>query len=195
MKMKAKIRKKHSTLSNIIYMLSLMFKASPWLVIGSIFEQIVSIMPGRLISVIGLKYIIDEVQSGGEPKKIITGIIIMLAVIVVCEIFSNVFHELFVHREREKMDLIIQSMFYRKAAELDLAKYDDPGYYSDFILSIENVSDNLTNILSIIKGYVEQILSFVAKSERENIKKRQAQGIAAAEAKVNLHYFRTLTRL
>ncbi|MBR4051043.1 MAG: ABC transporter ATP-binding protein [Clostridia bacterium] len=162
MKMKAKIRKKHSTVSNIIYMLSLMFKASPWLVIGSIFEQIVGAMPGKLISVIGLKYIIDEVQSGGEPKKIITGIIIMLAVIVVCEIFSNVFYELFVHREREKMDLIIQSMFYRKAAELDLAKYDDPGYYSDFILSIENVSDNLTNILSIIKGYIEQILSFLA---------------------------------
>ncbi len=162
MKMKAKIRKKHSTLSNIIYMLSLMFKASPWLVIGSIFEQIVGAMPGKLISVIGIKYIIDEVQSGGEPKKIITGIIIMLAVIVVCEIFSNVFYELFVHREREKMDLIIQSMFYRKAAELDLAKYDDPGYYSDFILSIENVSDNLTNILSIIKGYIEQILSFLA---------------------------------
>ena len=162
MKMKAKIRKKHSTVSNIIYMLSLMFKASPWLVIGSIFEQIVGAMPGKLISVIGIKYIIDEVQSGGEPKKIITGIIIMLAVIVVCEIFSNVFYELFVHREREKMDLIIQSMFYRKAAELDLAKYDDPGYYSDFILSIENVSDNLTNILSIIKGYIEQILSFLA---------------------------------
>ena len=162
MKMKAKIRKKHSTLSNIIYMLSLMFKASPWLVIGSIFEQIVGAMPGKLISVIGIKYIIDEVQRGGEPKKIITGIIIMLAVIVVCEIFSNVFYELFVHREREKMDLIIQSMFYRKASELDLAKYDDPGYYSDFILSIENVSDNLTNILSIIKGYIEQILSFLA---------------------------------
>lgn len=162
MKMKAKISKKHSTLSNIIYMLSLMFKASPWLVIGGIFEQIVGAMPGKLISVIGIKYIIDEVQSGGEPKKIITGIIIMLAVIVVCEIFSNVFYELFVHREREKMDLIIQSMFYRKAAELDLAKYDDPGYYSDFILSIENVSDNLTNILSIIKGYIEQILSFLA---------------------------------
>ncbi len=162
MKMKAKIKQKHNTLSNIIYMLSLMFKASPWLVIGGIFEQIIGAMPGRLISVIGLKYIIDEVQSGGDPKKIITGIIIMLAVIVVCEIFSNVFYELFVHREREKMDLIIQSMFYRKAAELDLAKYDDPGYYSDFILSIENISDNLTHILSLIKGYIEQILSFLA---------------------------------
>lgn len=164
MKMKSKIKQKHSTFSNIFFMLKMMFKASPWLVIGGIFEQIMSAMPGKLISVIGLKYIIDEVQNGSDPKRIITGIIIMLCVIVACEIFSCVFYELFVHREREKMDLVIQSVFYKKAAELDLAKYDDPGYYSDFILSIENISDNLTHILSLIKGYIEQIISFVAIS-------------------------------
>ncbi len=143
-------------------MLGMIFKASPWLVIGGVFEQIVSCMPGRLISVIGLKFIIDEVQKGSDPKKIITGLIIMLAIIVACEIFSTVFYELFVHREREKLDLVIQSKFYRKAADLDIAKYDDPGYYSDFILSIENISDNLSHILNLIKGYIEQILSFTA---------------------------------
>ncbi len=160
--MKEKIKQKHSTLSNIIYMLGMIFRASPWLVIGGIFEQIVSSMPGKLISVIGLKYIIDEVQKGSDPKKIIIGLIIMLAIIVACEIFSRVFYELFVHREREKLDLVIQSIFYRKAADLDIAKYDDPGYYSDFILSIENISDNLSHILNMIKGYIEQILSFAA---------------------------------
>lgn len=36
---------------------------------------------------------------------------------------------------------------------------------------------------TFIAGLVLQILSFVAQSERENIKKRQAQGIAAAKAK------------
>lgn len=34
-----------------------------------------------------------------------------------------------------------------------------------------------------IAHLILQILSFVAQSERENIKKRQAQGIAAAKAK------------
>lgn len=160
--MKNKIKQKHNTVSNIFFMLKTMFKVSPWLVIGEIFEQVMGALPSKLISVIGLKYIIDEVQNGGDPKKIITGIIVMLAIIVICEIFTNVFYELFVHREREKMDLGIQSIFYQKAAELDLTKYDDPGYYSDFILSIENMADNLRNVLNLVRGYIEQIISFIA---------------------------------
>lgn len=160
--MKEKIKKTHSTVSNIFFMLKIMFKVSPWLVIGEIFEQVTGALPSKLISVIGLKYIIDEVQSGGDPKKIIFGIAAMLGVIVICEIFTNVFYELFVHREREKMDLGIQSLFYEKAAKLDLSKYDDPGFYSDFILSIENTADNLRNVLNLVRGYIEQIISFAA---------------------------------
>lgn len=158
--MKKKTKQNHSTVSNIFFMLKLMSKVSPWLVIGEIFEQVTGALPSKLISVIGLKYIIDEVQNGGDPKKIIFGIIAMLGVIVICEIFTNVFYELFVHREREKMDLGIQSLFYEKAAKLDLSKYDDPGFYSDFILSIENTADNLRNVLDLVRGYVEQIISF-----------------------------------
>ena len=160
--MKKKIKQTHSTISNIFFMLKIMFKVSPWLIIGEIFEQVTGALPSKLISVIGLKYIIDEVQNGGEPKKIILGIAAMLAVIVICEIFTNVFYELFVHREREKMDLGVQSIFYEKASKLDLSKYDDPGFYSDFILSIENTADNLRNVLDLVRGYVEQIISFTA---------------------------------
>ena len=160
--MKRKIKQTHSTISNIFFMLKLMFKVSPWLVIGEIFEQVMGALPSKLISVIGLKYIIGEVQSGGDPKKIIFGIAAMLGVIVICEIFTNVFYELFVHREREKMDLGVQSLFYEKASKLDLSKYDDPGFYSDFILSIENTADNLRNVLDLVRGYVEQIISFGA---------------------------------
>lgn len=160
--MKKKTKQNHSTISNIFFMLKIMFKVSPWLVMGEIFEQVMGALPSKLISVIGLKYIIDEVQSGGDPKKIIFGIAAMLAVIVICEIFTNIFYELFVHREREKMDLGIQSLFYEKAAKLDLSKYDDPGFYSDFILSIENTADNLRNVLNLVRGYIEQIISFAA---------------------------------
>ena len=158
--MKKKIKTAHSTLSNVFFMLRIMFKISPGLVIGEIFEQVTGALPSKLISVIGLKYVIDEVQNGGDPKRIILGIVIMLSIIVVSEIFTNVFYELFVHREREKMDLGVQSLFYKKAAEIDMTRYDDPGYYSDFILSIENTADNLRNILNIVRGYIEQLISF-----------------------------------
>ena len=160
--MKKKIKAKHNTVSNVFYMLRVMFKISPGLVIGEIAEQIMGALPSKLISVIGLKYVIDEVQNGGDPKKIILAIASMLGIIIACEVFTNIFYELFAHREREKLDLGIQSMFYKKATELDLARYDDPGYYSDFILSIENTADNLRSILNLVRGYVEQVIAFAA---------------------------------
>lgn len=161
-KSKNKEKTAHSTFSNIIYMLRVMFKISPVLVIGEIAEHVVSILPSRLISVIGLKFVIDEVQSGGDPKKIILGIILMVALIVVSEATTSLFFELFVHKEREKIDLGLQSKLYKKAAELDLKKYDDPHYYADFILAVENSSDSIRYVLGMVKAWIGELISFVA---------------------------------
>ena len=162
MKIRNKEKTTHSTISNIVYMLKTMFKVSPVLVIGEILQHIFSTLPGRLVSVIGLKFVIDEVQNGGDSKKILLGIVLMVSVLVLGEVSTSVFFELFVHREREKLDYGIQTMFYKKAAELDLQKYDDPTYYSEFILAIESSSDSLRYILGMVKGYVGEIISFVA---------------------------------
>ena len=156
-----KIKSAHSVLSNTFYMLRVMFKISPLLVIGEILQHIFSTLPGRLVSVIGLKFVIDEVQNGGDSKKILLGIALMVGVIVLGEVSTSVFFELFVHREREKLDYGIQSMFYKKAATLDMRKYDDPAYYSDFILAVENSSDSMKYLLSFVKGYIGEIVSFI----------------------------------
>lgn len=158
---KDKVKTAHGTVANIFYMLRIMFKISPMLVIGEIFQHIFCTLPGRLVSVIGLKFVIDEVQNGGDSKKIVLGIALMVAVLVLGEVSTSVFFELFVHREREKLDYGIQTMFYKKAAHIDLQKYDDPAYYSDFILAIESSSDNLRHVLSMVKGYAGEIVSFL----------------------------------
>lgn len=162
MKIRNRVKTTHSTISNIFYMLKTMFKVSPVLVIGEILQHIFSTLPGRLVSVIGLKFVIDEVQNGGDSRKILLGIVLMVGVLVLGEVSTSVFFELFVHREREKLDYGIQTLFYKKAAEIDLQKYDDPAYYSDFILAIESSSDSLKYILGMVKGYVGEIISFVA---------------------------------
>lgn len=158
---KTKIKTAHGIISNTFYMLKVMFKISPILVIGEILQHIFSVLPGRLVSVIGLKFVIDEVQNGGSSAKIVFGIALMVGILVLGEVSTSVFFELFVHREREKLDYGIQSMFYKKAASLDLQKYDDPAYYGDFILAIENSSDSIRYLLSMVKGYIGEIVSFI----------------------------------
>lgn len=159
-----KAKEKVNVISNIFYMLRLMFKVSPMLVVGEILQHIFSTLPGRLVSVIGLKFVIDEVQQGADSKKIVLGIALMVGVLVLGEVSTSVFFEFFVHREREKLDVGIQSLFYKKATELDMKKYDDPAYYSDFILAIESSSDSLRHVLSMVKGYVGEIVSFITLS-------------------------------
>lgn len=164
MSIRERIKRSVKTLSNILYMLKLMFKISPLLVIGEILEHIMSVLPSRIISVIGLKFVIDEVTGGGDPKRILLGVALMIGVLILGEISTSLFFELFVHREREKIDLGIQSKFYEKAASLDMKKYDDPAFYADFILSVENSSDSMKYILSMVKGWIEEVISFITIS-------------------------------
>ena len=151
----------YSTISNVFYLLKVMFKISPWLVIGEILMHTLCTLPGRIVSIIGLKYVIDEVANGGDPKKILLGIGLILGVLVFGETVNALFFELFVHREREKLDLKLQSKLYEKAASIDMAKYDSPEYYADFILSIENSSDNIRYMLNTVKSYVGEVIAFL----------------------------------
>ena len=164
MKKQNRSKNDHGILSNTWYMLKLMFSVSPGLVLGEIFEQIITVLPGKLISVIGIKYVIDEVQSGGDVKTIITGIALMVGIMLFADIFSCVFYEIFAHREREKMYLGIHSKLYNKAIELDLAKYDNPSFYGDFILAVQTSSENIQSFLSHIRFYIAEIVSFISIS-------------------------------
>ncbi len=161
MKKREERKTEHSMFSNVFYLMRVMFKISPMLVIGEIVMHILCTLPGRLVSVIGIKFVIDEVTGGGDPKTIILGISLILGILIFGDVINAVFFELFVHKEREKLDLGLQSMLYKKAAALDLAKYDNPEYYADFILAVENSSDNIRYMLGVMKGYIEEILSFI----------------------------------
>ena len=157
-------KNEHGILSNTWYMLRLMFSVSPGLVLGEIFEQVITVMPGKLISVIGIKYVIDEVQNDCNVKKIIIGVALMVGIMVFADIFSSVFYELFAHREREKMYLGIHSKLYNKAIELDLSKYDNPSFYGDFILAVQTSSENIQSFLSHMRSYIAEIITFISIS-------------------------------
>ena len=65
-----KIKANHSMPSNMLFFIKLMFKASPLLVIGEMIWGILLNLPNRLISVLGVKYIIDVMLSGERQYRI-----------------------------------------------------------------------------------------------------------------------------
>ena len=157
-----KNKTEHSVFSNIMYFLRLMFKLSPGLVIGDILSGTLRLLPQRLISVIGIKYIIDVVAQGENLGRIYQAGIIIALIIVLSRIAVLLYREFYWNAAKERLYFRLNKTLYEKAHLLDLESYDDPDFYNNFILTIESSSDNIQGLLGIVQSYVGNIISLAA---------------------------------
>ena len=154
----------HSMISNIFYFLKILYKISPVFVVGELLWGILEILPSRLISVIGIKYIIDVVSSGERLERIIYAVIIIAAILILSTIICSVWGDIFREIGKEKVYYHLHKILYQKAKELDLESYDNPDFYNNFILTIESSSDNIQNLLGLVRNYFGNVISLFAVS-------------------------------
>lgn len=160
--MKTKKEKaEHSMLSNIMYFLKLLFSVSPLLVIGECIWGIVLVLPTRLISVLGVKYMIDVVASGENLNRLYSIVAVVAAVLIISKLAAWIFREFFWNVEKEKVYKGLNERLYKKAKSLDLESYDNPAFYNNFILTIESSSDNMQNILGLVRNYIGNVVSLI----------------------------------
>ena len=155
---KKKEKNNHSMFSNIFFFVKLLFEISPLLVIGEFLWGIMMHVPPRLISVIGVKYIIDTVESGENLERIFVAVGIIALVVILSNAFTWVFREFFWNMEKEKVYYGLNKRLYKKARQLDEESYDNPDFYNNFILTIESSSDNIQNLLGLVRNYVGNII-------------------------------------
>lgn len=155
---KQKEKKSHSMFSNIMYFIKLLFEVSPLLVIGEFVWGIMMHVPPRLISVIGVKYIIDVVEEGENLERIFAAVGIIALIIILSNLFTWLFREFFWNMERERVYYGLNKKLYKKARQLDEESYDNPDFYNNFILTIESSSDNIQNLLGLVRNYVGNII-------------------------------------
>lgn len=159
-----KTENNHSIFSNIIYFLGLMFKLSPGLVTGDILSGVMRVLPPRIISVVGIKYIIDVVSEGQNLSRIYYAVLFIAVVIIVSNVATLLYREFYWNMERERLYQRLNSTLYEKAHSLDLESYDNPDFYNNFILTIESSSDNIQGLLGLVQNYVANVISLVTIS-------------------------------
>lgn len=121
---------------------------------------ILTTLPTRLISVVGLKYIIDVVSEGERLERIFSAAGLIAVILVFSKLFTWIFQEFFWNVARERVYYGLNKTLYEKAKSVDLSSYDDPEFYNSFILTIESSSDNIANLLGLVRNYVGNLVSF-----------------------------------
>ena len=149
-----------SIFSNVFYFLGVLFKLSPALVVLECTAGVMRRLPTRIISVLGVKYVIDVIAAGGDKSKIITAVVVIGIVLLVTKTLDWLYCEFFFNTEREKLEGKLSQKLYKKARQLDLENYDNPDFYNNFILVINSSAGGIVGILSMIQGYVTELVSF-----------------------------------
>ena len=155
-----KLKNTTSMIGHMIYFVRLMFSVSPVFVIVEMIDGLLMRAPGRLISVLGMKYIIDVVESGENLERIWIGVGVIAAILAVSQLLSWLYMEFYWNVAREKLSAGLSKKLYEKAREIDLQEYDNPGFYNDFILTIETSADNIQNLLNFVRNYFTEFVLF-----------------------------------
>lgn len=154
----------HSIPSNLFYFVRLMFGVSPMFVIGELINGVLETLPYQLISVLGIKYIIDVMSSGERLYRITYGIIAISVLLVFSKVILYIYREFYFNPTTEKIYHGLNKKLYEKAKSLDLESYDNPEFYNNFILTIETSSDNIQNLMFLVKRYFGNVVTLITIS-------------------------------
>ena len=157
--MKNKNVEKAHSFKNYLFMLKFVMKNSPGLLFSLMFFDVMSNLPWLLSNVVLLKYIIDVVTSGVALYRIAVACAVFAIVVVLGNLGSTLFYEVYRPKQLEKLHYKLYSMIYEKAAKMDFQAYDDPEFYNDFVLAMNTMSTRVDDILSSTQDFVTHMVS------------------------------------
>lgn len=157
MERKKNSRFRLSILFNNLFLLRIALKAAPLTVIYKLIE---GIFFGAVIFVehtYQLVYIIDCIQYG-KPFFAVAAMIIAVFTLVCFKVMiQKLTLHLLMPNGMEKIYKAFREKLYVKAKEMDLACYDDPEFYNDYVFVIENAPSQISGVINTISELIGNI--------------------------------------
>lgn len=99
---------------------------------------------------LGIKFITDAIQYNEPFSKVVYYMIFICTLILVSLLLNKVYWHVLLPKGMEKLNFKIKSDLYDKASRIDLACYDDPNYYNEFVLSIQEVQNRVSKMIDFL---------------------------------------------
>jgi ATP-binding cassette subfamily B protein len=110
----------------------------------------------------GIGFVLDAAEKGKSFEEVLHFMLLMFAVLAIGGFVSGYVVEYVEIKALPKIQYNLKQLLYQKAAELDVACYDNPDYYNDFILAAseaDKVIGRTTQLLKFIVGGITILLT------------------------------------
>ena len=147
---KKKIGWRH-TVKNNAYVLKLLWKACPWVIPLTLLDSVLGALHSFIANTYLFKYALNALQEGLPLQRILITIGLMLSFSLVHIIVSTLTS---VYRDMGymKVDLYFQAMFQKKAAQLDLACYENAEFYDTYVKAVDQGTNRTYGVLHTVSN-------------------------------------------
>lgn len=149
-------------ISNNVFWLSLMFKASPkymtLVTLDSIRNQFSIFMEHTML----IGFVLEAAEFHYEFKRVATIILIAAGLIGLGMLFSVYAYAYTAEIERPKIKEKIKLLLYEKAKDLDLECYDNPDFYNEQVLVLSEVDKQIDRGIEFITNAVGGLTAFIS---------------------------------
>lgn len=147
--------------SNIGFMLSEAWKISPRFIIGYFLDAIF-IGIAVVAEAYYLKLIFDRLDKGAPIGEILSILAITAILLALCYLGSTIYW--WSENERQKLYIKcgLQIKLFRHAISLDIAKYEIPDFYNDFIWTVQSADIRLCSVLNELQKLLRHFIQGIA---------------------------------
>lgn len=137
-------------LQNDMYALKLLFRSSKYYVISSLIMAVISTLLPIFEHTFLLAHIVNCIQYGRPFGDVLWFLIPVTLTVVLKLIFSSYHDTTALPKAQEKVNRDIRLMLYEKARSMDIACYDNPEFYNDFVWSMTEATGHVYQVLTSV---------------------------------------------
>ena len=141
------------TLKNNGYMLGLIAKACPAVLILNLIATVIGAIHSFLLNTYLYQYALNALQEGKELRTIVTTLVWMFSFSLLYIIFRNVLG-CYLELRTPKVEAYIQNLLQKKAVEVDLACFESSAFYDTYVKAVNDATNRaytvMNNILDVI---------------------------------------------
>ena len=109
--------------------------------------------------VVFMKYLFDMIEAGKPFGQIMALVAVVGTYMLLIYVFHEKFYQFVRPRTEQELHEKMHSRLFKKAKGLDLAKYDDPDFYNEYVWMLNNFEGEVMDVAFDIGKFINRLLS------------------------------------
>ena len=144
-------------LKSSLYAMKAVFKISPSYMIYCLCWSVFTALY-RVILILAMPMVLDAILAGVAIPTLIISLLGILSLSLLIDIIFSISESSYAAKKEVVIKNALQRKIYLKTIEIDIQRYDDPGFYNEFILSSSNYGAKTLEFIRIIKVLFQNII-------------------------------------